>query len=252
MMLRYDAGMNFTMPDRNEYFWARTGTGGKGPPAVESRLNYQELKLYTEAGNGGFSAIFEMPYRVVDPTVNPYDAGWADLMIGTKALLVDCELMQIAFEFKTFIPTGSSRQGFGTGHVSLEPSLLGTLKIAPKTYLQTQISEWIPIGGDNDFAGCILHYHASLNHVLCCKGAFQLVGTSEFFGYTFQDGLTHNPPGVGLPDVVKSSGESIWYVGPGLRLFYCDKYDVGFGAAFSVSDDHFADQLYRLEFRYRF
>ena len=43
-----------------------------------------------------------------------------------------------------------------------------------------------------------------------------------------------------------------FYVGPGMRLAFCDKLDIGFGVQFAVTGDHFAQQLYRTELRWRF
>src|SRR5262249_3143137 len=154
---RYDYGQNLILPDRAEYFWARTGTGGgagiagfnaKGPPKAETSLHYDELSLYQEIAAGGFGFFIEEPYRPVYPAVNDRDANFGDLNLGTKSLLVDCELLQLTFQFRTYVPTGNSRNGIGTGHVSLEPSLLASLKLSPNTYLQSQLAEWIPIGGD--------------------------------------------------------------------------------------------------------
>jgi hypothetical protein len=40
--------------------------------------------------------------------------------------------------------------------------------------------------------------------------------------------------------------------GPGLRFFVCDKSDIGVGTQFVVTQDHWADELVRAEFRWRF
>lgn len=251
MRIRYDLGMNMIMPDRNEWFWARIGR--KGPRNREETLNYHDTSLYIETGSGAFSAIIEGPfYRVLETDNNGFDAGWGDMVVGTKSMFVDCELMQLTFQFKTWIPIGSSSKGFGTGHVSLEPSLLGAIKMTPKTYFEFQLSEWIPIAGDNDWAGDVFHYHMSFNHLWCQKKALQLTTSWEYFGYAFQDGAYTNPASFGLPADGKSSREAYHYMGPGIRLTICDNYDIGFGAAFSLTDDHFADQLYRFEARMRY
>ena len=47
-----------------------------------------------------------------------------------------------------------------------QPSLLASVKLHANTYLQMQLAEWIPLGGDTDYQGGVLHIHASLNHVL--------------------------------------------------------------------------------------
>jgi hypothetical protein len=168
--------------------------------------------------------------------------------VGTKSLLLDCELMQITFQFRTFIPTGLAGKGLGAGHVSLEPSLLMAVKLAPHTYFQSQAAYLIPLSGDDDFAGDVFHYHLSLNHVLWqpLRGV-QIIGTAEFNGwsvldgsYTAADGRPHDARG------------SILSAGPGIRLVICDKIDFGVGSAFAITSDKWADQSYRAEFRWRF
>ena len=191
--IRYDYGENLTQPDRAEFFWARTGTGGgagvagfnaKGPPKPETSLHYDELSLYQEIAAGGFGFFIEEPYRSVYPDVNDHDANFGDLNLGTKSLLVDCELLQVAFQFRTYIPTGNSRNGIGTGHASLEPALLASLKLTPTTYLQSQLAEWIPIGGDQDYQGATIHYHFSVNHSWFKRGALEVISTGEANGWT--------------------------------------------------------------------
>src|SRR5262249_60324112 len=93
-------------------------------------------------------------------------SGFGDSVIGTKSMLLDCCLMQITFQFKTFLPAGNFTAGLGTAHVSLEPSILWNVNCAKDTYLQSQFAYWIPIGGDQLYEGNIFHMHMSLNHVL--------------------------------------------------------------------------------------
>ena len=81
-----------------------------------------------------------------------------------------------------------SRNGIGTGHTTLEPSLLSSVKLMQDTYLQSQVAYWIPIGGDQDFEGATWRYGLSLNRQWWKQGPFALIGTFEFNGYTFTDG----------------------------------------------------------------
>jgi hypothetical protein len=253
--VRWDCGLNLLFPDRSEFFWARADGSGKGPPPVAPakaplRIRYDELSLYTEAGTGAAGITFEMPYRAVDPDPGVRAAGFGDMTIGTKALLFDCELLQITMMFKTYMPAGNFRKGLGVGHVSLEPSLVIGLKLACDTYVQGQVAEWIPLGGDSDYQGAILHYHVSLNQVLFrVLPDVPLIGTLELNGWMFQDGAYTDPL---LGPFQKSSGEMYVMPAVGIRLFVCDKIDFGFAAAFAVTERHFADQLYRTELRFRF
>jgi len=254
--LRWDSGLNLQFPDRAEYFWARADGKGKGPAFPingfkgETSLDYNDLHLITEAASGNFSATLDIPYRSVDSQLAPHAAGFGDITIGTKSMLFDCELLQFTFQFNTTVPSGNFTHGIGNGHVSLEPSLLLALRVAENTYFQGQLSEWIPLGGDADYMGAILHYHTSLNHVLWRPiEDVQLIGTGEFVGYSFQHGQFTDPV---FGPFQKASNDSYLSIGPGLRLVICDRIDFGFGAQFAISDRHFAEQLYRTEFRWRF
>lgn len=245
----------FAVPDRAEYFWARADGRGKGPPPPgpsrgEPGLNYQQLSLYNEAASGKVSVFTDMPYLSISPAETPFAAGFGNLTVGTKTLLYDCELLQFAMQFATYIPTGNFRKGLGNGHVSLEPSLILGLKLAPTTYLQAQVAEWIPIGGDPDYMGSILHYHFSLNHVLCRPlPDVPVIAVFEVSGMSFQDGAYTDP--VRGP-FQRAGGDTYITLGPGLRTSVCDRIDFGFGSAFAVGNRLAPDQEYRIEVRVRY
>jgi hypothetical protein len=246
--VRWDSGLNYTQLDRSEFFWARSGGGGKGPGFLPTSVDYNTLSLYQEAAAGKASVFVEQTYSSMSPDNGPEMSGWGDLNLGTKALLFDCELMQVSFQFRTYLPVGQAGKGLGTGHVSLEPSLLTAIKLCPETYFQGQLSEWIPIAADPNFGGSVLHYHGSLNHVLYrCRPDIPLIGTFEVNGYSFQDGLFTVPGGA-----LNSSGDTLWTFGPGLRLAVCYKLDMGFSAVFGAGNAGGPEQLYRTEFRFRF
>jgi hypothetical protein len=262
--LRWDAGRNLIHPDRSEFFWAAQGR--KGPGAVVGgvvqnpvvSVDYDELSLYTEAGADRFSFWVNVPYRSLE--FRPRDGGsigaggFGDMSIGTKSLILDSEVLQLTFQFATFIPIGNAGRGIGVGHVSLDPSLLWAVKLYTDTWWQSQLGYWIPISpttvDGSPFAGGILHYHNTINHVIArplCDTA--LVGTIESVGYTFTAG-GFTDPATGL---IRPANEQTYFgVGPGLRLCICDKLDVGFGILFAVTNPNFADQLYRTELRWRF
>jgi Putative MetA-pathway of phenol degradation len=247
--LRWDRGINMILPDRSEFFWARIGTI-KGPPLPETSVDYHELSIYIETAAERFSAYTVIPYRSVVGEVNGGGAGFGDMIIGTKTLLIDTEYAQLTLQFQTFIPQGKSTRGLGTGHVSLEPSLLLSARLTPDTYFQGQIAEWIPLGGDPEGSGAVLHYHMALNHVIARPLAdSQFIATLEAQGYCFQDG-TFTDPVTGA--AVRSSGGQYWSVGPGFRWVLSERCDFGFGVMFAVTREHFANQLYRSEFRLRF
>jgi hypothetical protein len=278
----WNAGWDMQFPDRNEYFWAReqlTGpvfpskpngpkfvAGGTGPgaPAALTKtkgtmryagvpsLNFNELYFYQEAATARASFFTEISYRNVSPVDGTYHSGFGNTNLGTKALLLDCELMQLTFQFKTYIPIGLASKGLSNGHVSLEPSLLAAIRLAPETYFQGQLSEWIPIGGDPTYAGALLHYHFSFNQVLYKMAENSpLIGTLEFNGWSFQDGAYTNPFAA-IPQGIRSSGSTYFSIGPGLRASICDSVDFGGAVAFPVSDHFWASPWVRLELRILF
>jgi hypothetical protein len=257
--LRFDAGEDFSQPDRSEFFWARIRNIvpaavanaaqfniGKGPTNPETNLRYESFSLYQEVATARASFFIETPYTAEDPTNNAHSSGFGDINLGTKALLFD--FLQLSMQVRTYIPTGKFLGGLGTGHVSLEPSILMTVKLLPETYFQGQVSEWIPIGGDQAYEGSVLHYHMAINHVLWrCMPDVPLIGSLEFNGYSFQDGLFTDPV---LGPVPSSNG--CWLLaGPSLRLSVCNRLDFGVSAQFGLENGP-PQQLYRGEMRLRF
>ncbi len=217
----------------------------KGQPG----LSWDGMALYQEVAAGRSSFFVEIPYRLISPDIGPSYAGFADMNLGMKSLWLDCELLQIAFQFRTYLPTGNPLNGLGTGHVSLEPSFLTSLKLSPSTYLQGQLAEWIPIAGDPSYSGSIMHYHVSLNQVLArITPDSPLIGTMEFNGWSFQGGLYTDP----VHGPTRSTGSAYYSAGPGLRLVICNDYDIGLGTAYALTSGRWAEQFYRIELRIRF
>jgi hypothetical protein len=242
--LRWDSGRNLIHPDRAEYFWAQIG--GPGPANRETRVDYNELHLYQEVGVDKFSMFIDLPYRSFDSQRNGGHGGIGDLQIGTKSLLLDSDLLQFTFQFVTTIPTAGPGGGIGTGHVSLDPSILTTWKLHDNTYFQSQTGYWFGVGNSN---GSILHYHNSINHVLWKPlSDTNLIGTLETVGYTFASGSFTDPVLGQRP----ANGTTYFSIGPGFRLATCGKLDLGIGMQFAVTDRHFAQRLYRTELRWRF
>jgi hypothetical protein len=254
--LRWEYGHYAQFMDRAEYFWARSDGNGKGPRPVAAvgipRTDYHEISQYTETAAGpGFSAFVSTPYRSVNPTFSdpPSAAGFGDITVGTKSVFFDTELLVLGFQFKTTLPVGQPRKGLGIGHVSLEPSLLLGLRTSPHSFIQGQVAEWIPIAGDPTYAGAVLHYHLAFNRTLWQPiPEVQLVGTMEFHGWSFQDGGFTDPDG----GFRRASGTNLLQLGPGLRLFFCDKYDFGVGTNFGVTGKNNVGDTYRFEMRVRY
>jgi hypothetical protein len=258
--LRGDFAGQYQFPDKAEYFWAQENArgphfAGTVPPGTKApgspNLDYTMGSLYNEVAVNNFSFFVELTYLNIEPILYPGDSGFGDMNLGTKTMFLDCELIQSTFQFKTFLPTGNAGHGVGTGHVSLEPALLTSIKLTPITYFQWETAFWFPLGGTASFQGPLFHYHLSLNQLLChCGKDIQLIGTAELNGYDFTDG-SYTSPLTGLPASVKAV-TNIVNLGPGLRLSICNKFDMGAGGVFAISKDRMAEAMARLEMRYRF
>ena len=230
---------------------------GPGPPKAvrtasryrgELSTNIAQLTYYQEAATERASVFFELPYQATNPVITPRHAGLGDMNVGTKAMFFDCELLQLTFQFKTYIPTGAAANGLGNGHTTLEPSLLATVRLAPQTYFQGQLAEWIPLGGDPNYQGSILHYHFSYNHVLFDVAPNSpLIGTFEMNGYSYQTG-GYTDPTQKTPQRY-SGGQGYFSVGPGLRMSICNNIDFGGAVALPVTDPHVVGPSVRVELR---
>lgn len=251
---RYDSGQFVRFLDRAEYFWARADGNGKGPPPTAPLLGplflrYNDLVMVAEGGTGALTVLAETRYRSLQADPFGHAAGFTDTTIGTKTLLYDCELLQLAMLFRTYIPSGNFRKGLGTGHVSLEPGLLLGVKLSPTTYLQTQLSEWIPLGGDQNYQGSVLALNWSVNQeIYRLTPDVPIIATFEGNTLSFQDGQYTDP----FTGPSKASGVTYVSLGGGMRLFVCDRIDMGVGALFAVTGQYLARQQYRAEFRVRF
>ena len=122
-------GVRLREPDKAEFFIPRTdGNGsyqqgaraGGGRPVGAFQLDACEYRMYNEAAVERFSFFIDLGYRHIDPDFLPTAAGFTDIELGTKSMLLDCELTQITFQFKTYIPAGNAGKGLGTGHLSLD------------------------------------------------------------------------------------------------------------------------------------
>lgn len=252
--LRLDSGIHMRTPDLATHFWTRADGNGLGPTPRspfrgEPRINYNQVTMVTEAAHGKLSIISEMPYRSQNALETPVGSGFGDIAFGTKTLLSDSALFQLALQFRTTIPTGNFRKGLGIGHVSMEPSLILGAQVSPESFLQAQIAQWIPIGDVSGYAGNILHYHVSFNHTLFKPAVdMDVIGTMEFNGYSFLGGSYSDP----ILGQTSAQGLHYFSAGPGIRIGYCDKLDFGIGSAFGFQRTRWEAALFRTELRFRF
>lgn len=250
--LRWDYGAGMIFPDRAEYFWARVG--GKGPDAqpgsnTVDELNYHEMSIYTETAQGKFSVFTVTPYRSLYMNEAGHAAGFSDIQIGTKSMLHDTPLLQVSLQMTTTIPSANPKEGLGVGHVALEPALLFGLSLTHRDFMQAQIAEWIPLGGDSSYAGALLRWGVSWNRVMWELDHDNVLTTNlDFVGWSFQDGAYTDP----IVGQRSANNETYFYLGPGARFLLCGKYEFGMGGLFALSRNHFAEQILRTDFTIRY
>jgi hypothetical protein len=208
------------------------------------------LSVVSEIASGAASVAISLPYRTVNTTPFGNDAaGFSDMTITAKSLLVDSELFLCTLVTRTYILTGNVGKGLGTGHMSLEPGLLFGLRLTPKTYMQGQVLEWIPLGGDQHYAGAALRWGASVNHVFWQPVKdVRLIGTLELSGISFQDGLFTDP----VKGPQKLSGLNALSLANGWRLFFCDAMDIGVALDHGITGKYLVRNRMRFEMRFRY
>jgi hypothetical protein len=261
---RYDNLTDLTLPDRNTYFLMQTNPSfpknytnrHKVPFRTDPSANLQQGYYYQEAAAERGSIFFEVPYRYLDPLFSPGQAGFSDINFGLKSMLVDSELLVLGFQFRTYTPSGDASHGLGTGHFSLDPSLLVSLKLAPDFYFQTQLGNWIPLGGNTHLAGAIFYSYNSFNHVLFrCAPDCPIIGTLEMDSWCFEGGGFTIPfakyPKVSIAER-GAGGLGYFNIGPGLRAVLGNKVDVGAALTWATTANHWACPWFRLEIRILF
>jgi Putative MetA-pathway of phenol degradation len=260
--IRGDAAADWEFPDRIEYFWAKSGPP-KGPQLPEARgeppINYQEVSFYIERGGERFSVGTDIPIRAVDPVIRRNTTGLADMHITTKTVLLDGKEWQLTQVFHTHVPTGSFRRGTGNGHVSLEPGVAWRYKWSDVTYIHGDLTYWFPIAGDLFHSGQMLNYGIGISHIWIDGDKWALMPTLELNAWTVLDGRQTFP--FEVDDPADPRGEidtlSILNIHPGLRWVCdtagdCGVREFGISSGFTVTEDHWYEEILRLEMRWVF
>src|SRR5262249_8687023 len=144
----------------------------------------------------------------------------------------------------------------GTGNFALDPSLLASLKLAPDTYFQAQLGNWIPLSGNQKLAGGVFYWLMSLNQVLWyATPNSPLIATLEMDGWSFENGgftPAIGPKGKAFTPIPDGGGVSYFNIGPGLRQSICNRMDFGGAITWATTSAHWAEPWFRLEVRFLF
>lgn len=247
--LRFDNVQRFKRPTLAEYLQPKGGLPGTpGPPLPETNVDYMDLSTYLEyAPDTWFSVFVETPFRWVNPDLNQNTSGEGDMNLGFKMGIFTEERFFTAFQLRAFLPTARN-SALGTRHVSLEPAILASFRIADRFQLEGEVRYWTSLGG-TDFAGDILRYGLGLSYGHPGGNVIWLSPVVEVVGWTIQSGkaLAVGPGGfLGIED---ASGQTIINAQAGLRIGLGHSADIYAGYSRAITGPTWYRDLMRIEFR---
>ncbi|MCA9129537.1 MAG: hypothetical protein KDB22_20765 [Planctomycetales bacterium] len=276
---RFDAAYGNNKPDRAEYFYAKCGcfrvlgadpaapgpAPASGPVLIETNVDYQIFQadvefLLTE----NLSVIFAAPVRLINPEVNANTGGIGDLQAGFKCALWTTPEDVLTMQLRTYIPTGIAERGLGTNHVSLEPAFLLMHRLSDRLTLESEIKDWIAIGGssadgtgfagETRFAGNVLSYGVGLGYDLLNDGKQRVTPVIEAVGWTILDGLSSSSTDGTLGTLLleKVDGDTIINLKAGARISDSSLGSLYAGWGTALSKEEWYDNILRVEYRYGF
>ena len=250
--LRFDAAYDFRRPNRAEFFYAKSRPLGPGLLQPEPRIDYQDLSAYLEvAGTDRISGFVELPWRFLNPEVNPNANGLADMNAGFKYAFLFHDDLVATFQFRTYVPTGDAHRGLGNHHVSLEPAFLFYTPLTDRLGLEGEFRYWVPIDG-TDFAGDLLRYGVGLRYDVCKTCTLTLSPVAEFVGWTVLAGKESTVTPSGFVGIDAAAGDTIVNAKLGLRLRADGLGDFYAGYGRSLTGNRWYENTFRFEFRLRF
>lgn len=250
LRFRYDAAYRSNRPTRAEFFYPRGGKFGPGLPVFEPRIDYQELSAYAEvAFQPQVSAFLNVPVRFLNPEVNGNHEGYSDLSTGFKYAFVYEPDLVASFQMQVWAPTGYSRRGLGTRHVSFEPAFLLFARLTEKVRLESEVRYWVPAGG-TDFAGDVIRYGVGLSYGDPRPGCFWLTPVVECVGWTVLSGK--ESVAAAPTAIVNAEGDTIVNLKAGLRAGRGERYDIYVGYGRALTGAVWYKDILRTELRINF
>lgn len=257
---RYDARWKNPTPDRAEFFVGRSKQyfdgfeiSGRGFSVPESNIDMFEGTTYVEyAFTPRLSGFMEMPVRYIRPTENPSAIGGGDFNLGFKLAYFAMPDQVQTFQLRLIFPTGSESRGLGTGHSVIEPSLLLWQKLSQDFTLESELRNWIPVGGLN-YSGFTLRYALGLSYDMYRGESISIKPVTELIGWSTLRGLQSDfidslPTFQTTSSAVGTVIESAWGV-RGTVYGNCDYYA---GYSFALTTPTWFEHNLRAELRWRF
>lgn len=256
---RFDAAYNDRRPTRAEFLYPQGAPNGPGLLHPDPKADYQELMAYLEvAVNPHLSGFFEVPWRFLNPEVNPDAGGLSDMNFGFKWAPYQTDCQVATFQFRTYLPTGDAERGLGNNHVSLEPALLVYKKCDEYFTVEGELRLWIPIGGTG-FAGEFVRYGIGISENAYHCNHFTLKPVIEFVGWTLFNGheTVVAPPSLTKPDFFPTTtrdtgGETIVNAKVGLRAEIGEHTGLYVGYGHAITGEAWYRDILRVECRWSY
>lgn len=251
--VRYDAAYNLDRPNRAEFFWPAPASTNAFRPVPERSVDYQDLSAYVEfTCCQHISLFFEAPVRFLNPAINDNTTGIGDLNAGAKMIFGATENGIISGQFRVYVPTGLGERGLGTDHVSLEPALLINRRLHPWLTFEGELRYWIPIQGNETFQGDVFRYGAGLVFGEQCDCGPWITPVAEFVGWVPMGGRSIYVTDTGLLATDMTRNQPILNGLFGFRAGVADHFDVYGGYGVALTGNHWYEETWRVDFRFKF
>lgn len=282
--IRFEAGFHNDEPDRSEFFYAKCAcfklppdspdrdNNAPGPgPGAANNIRFQQLYVQTEYAPGGrFSVFAELPFRWLQPQSftgidrftengarggrsleNP--SGLGDLRAGVKVALAESSDRALTLQVRAYFPTANEQHGLGTGHSSIEPSLLYYRKLSERTTIEAQGGDWHPTGGSagrptagsKKFSGDVVFYGAGVSHEVYAGARMRIAPVAELFGWHVVSGFQTGPPS-------DAGGIDIVNLKAGARLILDEHNSFYGGIGRALTGAVWYRSIARIEYRYSY
>jgi hypothetical protein len=250
LRLRADLGSDFPTPNRAEFFYPRSRPGGPGLPRPERSINFQEYTLYLEKTlEPAWSVFVEGGARAIDPEINANSTGPTDANVGFKYAFVADPCQVWTFQLRAYLPSGSTSRGLGTGHVTVEPAVLGFVRLTQDLGLAAELRYWDPIGG-TDFAGPVVRYGLGLRYDLWQRDDWRFAPTVEAVGWSVLSGRESRLSAAGIVRVLDSGGTNVVNLKLGARIDLGEQAGLFVGYGRAVTGERWYRDIVRVEFRW--
>jgi hypothetical protein len=260
--VRFDAGFHSNRPDRSEFFYAQcgcNGPGGPGPIGTADDLNFQQLSIDAQyVVRSRVALLATIPMRFIRPqhffnsaATFGNQSGLSDVRVGVKAAVVSADDMVLSAQVVGYFPTGDPRKGLGTDHASVETALLLHKQLSDRLALESQLSDWHPIGGSSangvSYTGDVLSYGIGPSFDLVNTNRVRFAPVIELVGWHLFNGQQLQPPGR-----LAASDANIVNLKFGARTIIDGRssFYVGWGRA--LTNAVWYTDIIRLEYRYSF